>query len=292
MKTIQRTFIPGSKWIYFKIYTGTKTVDNILIQYIFPIVKKMLSQQKIEKWFFIRYIDSDFHLRIRLLMTDEHYFGEIVNVFYFKLKSLVERGMIWKIQLDTYNREIERYKNYAMEQSESFFFIDSECILNLLKNIEGKNENFRWMIALRMIDELLSNFSYSLQLKMDFMYFLSQSFKEEFGFNKYNSKQFNSKFRENKKNIELALNDKIQDEEFKKIILPIKIGTKKMKAVVLEINSVLIKNKINNGFLIERYMHMMLNRLFCSKNRIHELIVYDFMYRYYKSKIAKNNNVF
>jgi hypothetical protein len=32
---------------------------------------------------------------------------------------------------------------------------------------------------------------------------------------------------------------------------------------------------------------MMLNRLFRSKNRLHELVLYDFMNRYYKSELAK-----
>ena len=32
---------------------------------------------------------------------------------------------------------------------------------------------------------------------------------------------------------------------------------------------------------------MMLNRLFCDKNRMHELVIYNFMNRYYKSLIAK-----
>ena len=26
----KRTFIPGSEWIYYKIYTGIKTADSIL----------------------------------------------------------------------------------------------------------------------------------------------------------------------------------------------------------------------------------------------------------------------
>lgn len=39
--------------------------------------------------------------------------------------------------------------------------------------------------------------------------------------------------------------------------------------------------------LLKSYIHMMLNRLFCDKNRMHELVIYNFMNRYYKSLIAK-----
>lgn len=30
MKLIQRTFIPGSNWLYIKIYGGEKTLDMLL----------------------------------------------------------------------------------------------------------------------------------------------------------------------------------------------------------------------------------------------------------------------
>ncbi|GHV23349.1 hypothetical protein FACS1894174_09080 [Bacteroidia bacterium] len=39
--------------------------------------------------------------------------------------------------------------------------------------------------------------------------------------------------------------------------------------------------------LLKSYIHMMLNRLFRSKNRMHEMVLYDFMFRYYTSGIAK-----
>lgn len=40
-----------------------------------------------------------------------------------------------------------------------------------------------------------------------------------------------------------------------------------------------------NDFL-SSHIHMTMNRIFCSKNREHEMICYDFLSRYYKSKIA------
>jgi len=48
------------------------------------------------------------------------------------------------------------------------------------------------------------------------------------------------------------------------------------------------KRNINVNDLLKSYLHMMTNRLFYSKNRLHELILYDFMYRYYTSEIARN----
>ena len=44
-------------------------------------------------------------------------------------------------------------------------------------------------------------------------------------------------------------------------------------------------NELNN--LMSSYIHMTMNRLFKSKQRIHEMVVYDILFRYYKSELAK-----
>ena len=39
--------------------------------------------------------------------------------------------------------------------------------------------------------------------------------------------------------------------------------------------------------LLTSMIHMSMNRWFRTKNRLHELVVYDFIFRYYTSEIAK-----
>lgn len=46
-----RTFIPGSEWVYFKLYTGTKTADMILINELHKYIRKMVEDDIIDKWF-------------------------------------------------------------------------------------------------------------------------------------------------------------------------------------------------------------------------------------------------
>jgi len=283
MKSIQRTFIPGSRWIYFKLYTGTKTSDKILGSNISSILRKLDNNGLIKKWFFIRYTDPDFHLRIRILVDNKSHIGEIICSFYERLKSLTQNNLIWKIQIDTYNRELERYGNELIEIAESVFFYDSECVLSIIKKID--NENHRWMIALKMIDSLLNDFFFDIVKKQMIMEQVSNSFKDEFGFNQYNSKQFNIIYREKKEIIESVLNDTITDVKFKSLYSPIRKRSKKLISIIRELNN---NSKVNKEELTVNYIHMMLNRLFLSKNRLHELVLYDFMKRYYTSEIAKS----
>jgi thiopeptide-type bacteriocin biosynthesis protein len=277
--------MPGSRWLYIKLYTGEKTADELLIQIIAPVVKRLQKTQSFEKWFFIRYSDPDFHLRIRFLTSEVQVIGEIIDLFHRKLERWNKDRLLWKMQLDTYNRELERYGNELIEEAESVFYADSECILSILKKLNN-NEKYRWMIALKLIDGLLSDFHLTLEEKQKLMGNFSQSYKTEFGFNEYNAKQFNTKFRENKSIVESILNDTFDESAFTSLSISIKKRTKTIAPVVEQIKMKLKKDS-NLNDLIQSYIHMMLNRLFSSKNRLHELVLYDFMFRYYTSKVAQ-----
>jgi len=285
MSKRQRIFIPGSQWVYFKLYTGTKTADDFLIQGVTPILKKLQRKHVFEQWFFIRYSDPDFHLRIRLLLSDVRYFGVVSLLFYKELNKWNNDHLLWKVQLDTYNRELERYGANLIEEAEAVFCADSECIVSIIKRLNG-NENHRWMIALKLIHELLSDFGLDVEEKQKLMEEAGKAYKTEFGFNEFNSKQFNSKFRENKKTVESVMNNSLDEKEFLSLFPPIKKRSKQLAPIVEQIKRKARKEHSVNE-LLRSYLHMMLNRLFRSKNRLHELILYDFMFRYYTSEIAK-----
>lgn len=289
MRTIQRTYLPGSQWVYFKIYTGKRTADELLFKYILPMIKGLKEETVIKKWFFIRYSDPDFHLRLRLLVIDVSHVGIVISMFYSKFISCYLNGLIWKVQLDTYDREVERYGKDLIEEAESIFCIDSECIIDIIKRLKN-HENYRWMVALKLIDSLLSAFSFDIFLKQQIMSDLSDSFKKEFGFDKHNSKQFNSKYRDNKQIVELVLNGDISDTSFLKLLVFVKKRSKPLSLLAKRIIAKLehTHRDVDVYSLIKSYIHMMLNRLFLDKNRIHELVIYDFMNRYYKSQIARD----
>ncbi len=40
--------------------------------------------------------------------------------------------------------------------------------------------------------------------------------------------------------------------------------------------------------LMNSCMHMLINRIFKSQNRKHEMVYYDFLVQYYKSNVARN----
>lgn len=285
MKEIQRTFIPGSEWVYMKVYTGSNTADKILVNELAKFILALNKKRYIEKWFFIRYSDPDFHLRIRIRAKDCMFVGEIIRLFYKYFNKLVEDDRVWKIQLDTYNRELERYKGHLMELTETLFCIDSTYTLKLLKVLERMPQSARWLIAVKMIDGLLTDFNYDLQQRKELLEVMDQSYKMEFGFNEFNAKQFNMMYREHSHELEEVLWGRKADEEYLVLYHLLELRSSVLKVVALQLLKADKMKEIK--ILLNSYIHIMLIRLFRSKNRLCELIVYSFMNRFYSSQIAR-----
>lgn len=290
MKAVQRFFLPGSEWIYLKIYVGYKTTDRLLTLEIASIIKKLQKKGIIEKWFFLRFSDPDTHIRLRILLKDRNQINEVFNVITPPLERAHHKKQIWKVQTDTYNRELERYGNHLIEDAESIFETDSECVLSILKILTAlPDENYRWMIALRLIDQFLTDFGFALDEKLQFTLHCNSAFKQEFGFNEFNSKQLNLKYRQHKKVIEETMNKYEENQILSLLNKPIRIRTKKNKELVEHLRKETSNKRsvISLESLLSSYIHMSLIRLFRSNNRTHELVLYDYLRRYYASEIAK-----
>ncbi len=132
---IRRKFIPGSRWLYFKIYTGIKTADEVATRTLLPLLRELYEAKLIDDWFFIRYTDPDFHLRLRLLVARPEHYAAIFARIGSSVEPLVDNGAVVKVVCDTYVREIERYGAGTMEAVERLFGIDSRAVLELLDRV-------------------------------------------------------------------------------------------------------------------------------------------------------------
>lgn len=280
---IRRTFIPGSEWVYLKIYTGSNTADQILIKKVNHIIHQLEADAAIEKWFFIRYSDPDFHLRIRLLLNEQSKAGFVLPLISQKFQSMVDSNLVWKIQIDTYKREIERYKDFLMEATESLFYLDSKYMLKILRRLSS--DEIRWQFSIKMIDSLLNDFGYTLEMKRGLMVSFDHAFKREFGFIENNPKQLNMLYRTYSKDIENIILDKNDQVEFLILRKLLSARSVEMAGIITEIRTKCYERKTDPP--IFSYIHMMINRMFKSRNRAHELVIYSFLSRFYDSMLAR-----
>lgn len=283
MRKIQRKYYPGDEWMFIKIYCGIKTSENILLDYIYPLARHLKKEGVISKWFFIRYSDPDFHLRVRFLLTDKKQAGTVINGLNQKCRKLLQSHHIHDILIAAYIREIERYGENLMENTETLFYLNSECVCSVLKAIRQSDVNYRWMLAFKLTDDFFDTLGIDLDAKIKLADMLDQSYKREFGFTMYNAKQLNTIYRQHSKTICDILENKIENENYLNVCTTIKKANQQEKEVLKLID----KNEVN----ITSMLHMMMNRLFASENRVHELLIYNFLNRYYRSVLAKRKSV-
>ena len=64
---VERSFTPGSAWLFVKLYTGTGGRPiRCCVSFVGPVVREAMQSRAVDRWFFIRYGDPDHHLRLRL----------------------------------------------------------------------------------------------------------------------------------------------------------------------------------------------------------------------------------
>lgn len=290
-KILKRNFIIGDEWLYYKLYCGPKTSDEVLINAIKPLVDDLIEYKIIDKWFFVRYADPKEHLRLRFHCSNQKSILTIITAVNTTLKTYVDDDLVWNIQIDSYKREIERYGENTIELSEELFFYDSKLIVDTINLLEGdEGETVRWLFALRAIDNLLEDFKFDDQQKVILLQNLKDGFGREFGMNRLLKLQLDKKFRTERESINNVINKEYDSQnKMKPLFELLKQKSSRISHISDEILFFAEKNMLQRPLndLMGSYIHMLMNRLFKSKQRLHEMVIYDFLYRYYKSEVAK-----
>lgn len=285
---MQRDFCLGSQWLYYKIYTGVKTADHILAEKLNPVITYLEEKKKIQKWFFIRYRDPEEHIRLRFLVDDVDNLTVIINAFHSVFKELMDENVIWKIQTDTYQREIERYGKETMYYSEFIFWKNSKMILKYLNfKTSFLDKEAPLFFSFLMIDSFLNLFKLSNPEKLTLMDALQLAFKKEFEIDKIQKKKMDIKYRSLDPKLESFL-EPLNQNFFPKILGIINDNSNQIKVIALKI---LDKIEIPLNDFLSSHIHMMINRQYSSKQRMYELIIYDNLHRYYKNISYKEDKL-
>ena len=281
----KRTFVPGDEWLFFKVYCGVKTCDELLVKKILPLAHRLIREKVIVRWFFIRYSDPDYHLRVRFLLDSTDNIGLVMTRTRESLSAYIKNCEISKVVVDTYQREVERFGNDYIEISESIFHAGSECMGAIIKGLKD-NSASRWKAAFLIVDSLLTRLGLNLEQKKEFIERMNDSFLREFNFNIHNSKCINDAYRK-KRTAVADLVSGLDKDDMDSLM------RKCVNTYVKEVSGIIGDTPIDK-LSISSYLHMEMNRLFANNNRLNEMVVYNYLTRYYKSEIAKaksqNNN--
>ena len=287
---IKRRFSAGSEWLSVKIYSGNSVLEQLLIEKILPFIAE--HQQDYKKWFFIRYGDPSWHLRLRFLGEPEKLCGELLPKLNQLLSPMIEQGELQKVELMTYEREVERYGGpESMALVESLFMADSEMIAKACQLVEEYGEDVRWRIATLCSDRLLTLFGYSPAEKLALISTLRAAFGREFNETSVLRKQLGQRYREYQTQLDSDFK-RVQSSQVKqcddsqKAILALLQNWQQQAQPV--VNQILVLNdkgclNCSKDTLLGSLLHMHNNRMFKAYGREQELVIHDMLRRKYFS---------
>jgi len=294
VQAVKRNFIPGEDWVYYKFYCGTRTGDQFIRENLFELVSALNEKGLIDRWFFIRYLDPKPHLRVRFKARDVAAISAIIESVKITTANCVEEGIISKIQIDTYTRELERYGHISIDEAEQLFSINSDLVLDLLKlmeEIDEKEEDeVRWYFGIKGIDIFLNLFGMDLKSKKDFMSSLAESFEKEFKFENLR-KELGDRFRKDREVLESVLHHNDLNHPKYEIYFQV-FGRHSSELAVNNLLKLKNEERLENDLdhLKASYIHMFMNRLFNSNQRRVEMVQYHMLMFFYRSELARNKD--
>ncbi|WP_114820900.1 thiopeptide-type bacteriocin biosynthesis protein [Chryseobacterium sp. KLBC 52] len=282
---ITRKFHPGSKWLYFKVYTGVKTSDIILQEVLKPIVEQLKDQNIIEKWFFIRYNDPKPHLRIRLALRNLNDHHHVLQMFNSVSQNYLESGEISAFIIESYSRELERYGENTIEYAEDLFFKSSELILNFLEYSDEE----KIIASLFYIDHIFTVLRLSAEEKTEYIKGYENAFKIEFRADKHLNQQLKRKYNEFSPGYFEFITSGEYEEIRDLILNTISESNVPLQEILRLRKESLLKVSVKDFF--QSIFHMHINRLFVSHQRLFEMVIYDYLLRFYKATTIIGNPV-
>jgi thiopeptide-type bacteriocin biosynthesis protein len=244
----------------------------------------LIQEGLVKQWFFVRYSDPSHHLRIRLLSRATGVLATFVDSLQQELMEQFESGEVWRLQTDTYFRETDRYGGpLGMLLSEELFCCDSECVVALLRRgAKSMQANRRWLVVLEVLDSLLTDSDFCLERKLALAKKLRDGYFAEFGADRPLRHAVGRKFFDNRASVMKAIEGRSSDG-----FRPLQQRSERIRPIIGKIQEGISEGQITRslGELLESYLHMSANRLFRTSARIHEMVIYDVLYRAYNTAI-------
>ena len=151
-------------WLYLKIYSGMRSANRILATRVKPLVGELQRDGMVDRWFFIRFGDPGWHLRVRLHCRAGRRPEALVSV-QTVVSDMLEEGMSWRIAFEKYLPEVERYGGReGQEIAERIFNADSEAAIELINAelCDDSDSDSRWRTCLVSVDRFLVDMGWSM----------------------------------------------------------------------------------------------------------------------------------
>ncbi|WP_172610972.1 lantibiotic dehydratase [Eubacterium limosum] len=205
----RRTLQLGDEgWIYLKIFVDRKKCNEFLGDQLNTFIQKLIMQKKIDGFFFLRYSDPEFHIRLRIKVNVNVEKYEVLNQLKKWFVKIMDLGYSMRFIIDQYEREIERYGGEELITfAENLFYFDSLLALQLINikisDLDQNKQNEIDCICCVAIVQMAIDLSSGIKNANSYLslYIQHNEFKEAFRMHKknimllYENMQLNTKYK-------------------------------------------------------------------------------------------------
>ena len=270
-----RAYPPGSEWLYLKLYCGPASADRLLVE-LAPLLRMTQAEGLWDRWHFIRYRDPDHHLRLRFHGLPSRLLSDLLPQLHRHLEARLAQGLLWKVQVDTFEPEWERYGgSLGFALAEGWFFDDSQHILNQL--VEGLTLEQRWRAGLRNTDAIWAALGLSVQARKGLAQAARDGFRKEFGDSGTGAVQMGARFRALRRELESGF-PHASGPPFAPELCGLSRIREAFDQGLIQEDLVSVASSLS---------HMHLNRLLRTSPREHEWVLMEFLVRLYESRLAR-----
>lgn len=145
VKNNKNYYLPFNQWLFLKLYGPMERQDE-LIEFLYFWIR---FHQIEEEFFFMRYLDPQPHIRLRIKGESSELY-KIIMEFNELISELKDKKLIGSYCIDTYVPETERYGGVnVMSYAEKLFYMDSCVVMGILSEFDiGKNKEKYGVISI------------------------------------------------------------------------------------------------------------------------------------------------
>jgi thiopeptide-type bacteriocin biosynthesis protein len=282
----RRAALPGSDWLYLKIYGGASTLERVLTEAVAPIVRALPRDEQ-TRWFFIRYADPEWHVRVRFCGRPEQ-LGALLPGIERALRPFHSAGALRRVALDTYEPELDRYGGpIGMALAEAMFEADSNAALEILAH-HAADRPERWRLALLGMHDTLEAFGFDLETRLARCQASRDGFAGELGASIATRKALGQRFRQHRGVIERLLVER-DDDTIAAGIAALDARRHHLRAAGARLRAAIEAGQIARplGDLAAAHVHMWVNRSVHIASREQEYVLYDLLARTYEGFRAR-----
>ena len=151
-----RIFPPGTSWLAAHLSLNERAGDAVLRDLVAPFAQALADEGIADSFHFVRGDGADFQLCLRFHGEPDNLLARGLARLSAVAAAAIGDGRVARLQLDTYEREIERCGGLAaVKLSETLWHADSRAVLVGLERVRDPEQ--RWLLTAVGVDLLMGD---------------------------------------------------------------------------------------------------------------------------------------